>query len=64
MLGEPGVRVRVVPAVLECIWNALVVLLVLPTFDDTGSLGYLEYFVLYHPSGSTLGDCHSFPCRE
>ena len=28
-----------IPVVRECIWNALMFLLVLPTFDDTGSLG-------------------------
>ena len=40
--------------VRECIWNALVVLHGLPTFDDTGSLGYTPYRVVYHPLVSTL----------
>ena len=37
-----------VHVVHECIWNALVVLLGLPTFDDTGSLGCPPRGVAYH----------------
>ena len=38
----------------ECMWNALVVLLGLPTFDDTGSLGSHPRRVFYRPSVSAL----------
>ena len=41
LLEDQGLRDRVILLVRECIWNALVVLLGLPTFDDTDSLGYL-----------------------
>ena len=34
-------RVRVVLVSRECLWKRLAVSLVLPSFDDTGSLGYL-----------------------
>ena len=40
-LGVRGDRGRVILVVRECIKKALVVLLVLPTFEDIGSLGYL-----------------------
>ena len=54
LLAGQGVRDRVIFVVRECVWNALVVLLGLPTFGDTGSLGYLPRCVVYHLSGSTL----------
>ena len=47
-------RDRVILVVREFIWNAFVVLLVLSTFDDTGSLGYPSRRVVYRPSVSTL----------
>ena len=37
--GVRGARARVILVLHECIWNTPAVLLVLPTFDDTGSLG-------------------------
>ena len=51
---DQEVRDHVILVVRECIWNALVILLDLPTFDDTGSLGYPPRCVIYHPLGSTL----------
>ena len=36
------------------IWKALVVLLLVSTFDDTNSLGYSPRRVVYHPSASIL----------
>ena len=53
-VGGQGVRIRVILFVRECIWNTVVVLLGLPTFDDTDFLGYPPRWVIYHPSGSTL----------
>ena len=47
----------------ECIWKAATVSLVIPVFDDTGSLGSPPRQVFY-PPGSTLGDCLPFPCGE
>ena len=38
-LERQGARVSAILVLRECIWNAPVVLLDLPTFDDTGSLG-------------------------
>ena len=39
LLGGQGAYAHVILVLCECIWNAPVVLLVLPAFDDTGSLG-------------------------
>ena len=47
-LGVRGDRDRVILVVRECIWNALVVLLVLITFHGTISLGYPPPNVVYH----------------
>ena len=41
MLRSLGTHSRVILVLRECIWNAPAVSLVLPTFDDTGSLGSL-----------------------
>ena len=51
-----GFRVRdcVILDLRKCIWNALLVLLGVATFEDIGSLGYLPRLVTYHPSSSTL----------
>ena len=49
-----GVHGRVILVLCECIWNARVVLLVHPNFDDTSSLGYPPRWVAYHPLSSTL----------
>ena len=62
-LGGEGARARVILVLRECIWNASAVSLVLPTFDDTGSLGSPPRQVVYVP-GSTLGDCLPFPYGE
>ena len=40
LLGGKRARARVIHVLRECIWNAPAVSLVLPVFDDTGSLGY------------------------
>ena len=50
LLGGQGTHACVILVLWECIWNAPVVLLVLPAFDDTGSLGSLPRQVVY-PSG-------------
>ena len=39
LLGDQGARTRVVLVLLECIWIAPLVSLVLPAFDDTGPMG-------------------------
>ena len=63
--GQGG-NARVIFVLHECIWNAPAVLLVLPAFDDTGSLGSPPCQVVYLPwfNGSTLGDWLTFPCGE
>ena len=53
-LGVRGVRGRVIQVVGECISNTLVVLLGLPSFDDTGSLDCPPRKVVYQTSVSTL----------
>ena len=40
LLGDQGVRGRVILVIRECFLNSLVVHLVLPMFDVTGSLGF------------------------
>ena len=47
----------------ECIWNAPTVSLVVPAFDDTGSLGSPPRHAVY-PPGSTLSESLLFPCGE
>ena len=39
LLKGEGARDRIILILHECIWNAPVVSLVLPAFEDTGSLG-------------------------
>ena len=39
LLGGQVARARDILVLRECIWNALVVSLVLPTFDNKGFLG-------------------------
>ena len=51
-----GARARVILVLGECIWNVPAVSLVLPAFDDTGSLGFPPPQVVY-PTGFTLVDC-------
>ena len=58
-LGVQEVRGSITLGIRECIRNALGFFLVIPTFDDTGSLGYPSRRMVYRPSVSTLGD--SFP---
>ena len=60
--GSQGSRARVIPVLLERIWDAPAVSFVLPTFDDTDSLGFPRRWVAY-PPGSTLSDCLLFPCE-
>ena len=48
-LGGQGARARANLVLCECIWNALVVSLFLPTFDITGSLGSPPRHVVYPP---------------
>ena len=47
------VRARVL-VLRECIWNASTVSLVIPAFDDTGSLGSTPRRVLYPPGFMVL----------
>ena len=63
LLGVKGDCARVILVLRECIWNAPAVSLVLPAYDDTGSLGFPRRQALYSP-GSALGDWLPFPCRE
>ena len=55
-----GTRAGVIFVLRECIWNAPLLSLVLPAFDNTGSLGSLPCRVIY-PLGSTLGGCLLLP---
>ena len=48
-MGSQGTRGRVILVLRECIWNAPAVPLVLPTFDDTVSLGSPPRHVVYPP---------------
>ena len=54
---------RVILVLSECIWNAFVVSLALPAFDDIDSLGFPPCRVVY-PPGFTLSDCLPFPYGE
>ena len=47
MLIGHGGRAHVILVLRECIWNAPAVSLVLPAFDDTGSLGSPPRQVVY-----------------
>ena len=58
-----GACARVILVLLECIWNVPADSLVLPAFDDAGSLGSPPLQVVY-PLSSTLGDRLPFPCGE
>ena len=49
LLGAQGGRVRVIPVLRKCIWNAPAESLILPTFDNAGSLGSLQRQVVYSP---------------
>ena len=46
-LGRQDDRARVILVLHECIWDAPTVSLVLPAFDDTGSLGFPPCWVSY-----------------
>ena len=67
LLGIQGPRARVILVLRECMWNVPEVSIVLPAFNDTGSLVYPPRQVIY-PPGSTLGDglpflfTTTFPC--
>ena len=62
MLGGQGARARLILVLRKYIWNAPALSLVLPTFDDTGSLNSPPRRVVYLP-GSTLGECLPLPFR-
>ena len=53
LLGGQGANARVILILYECIWNEPAVSLVLPAFDDTGSLDSPPRQVVYSP-GSML----------
>ena len=59
LLGAQEVRVRVILVLHECILNAFVVHLVLPTFDVTNSLGFPPRLVAYQ-LGSILETASRF----
>ena len=63
-MGCLGACCCVILAMCECIWNVVVNLLVLPTFDDTGSLDYTLHKVIYHPSASILVTASHFLTRN
>ena len=64
-MGLLGARGHVILVLRECIWNELVVPLVLPIFDDTGSLDYPPHRVAYHPSASTrVNTSHSLAMKH
>ena len=48
LLGSQGVYACVILILSECIWDAPVILLVLPAFDNTGSLGSPPHQVVTH----------------
>ena len=54
MLGRLGSRARLILVLRECIWNVAAALLVLPTFDDTDSLGSFPRQVIYPPGCMVL----------
>ena len=54
MVGESGARALVILVLRECVWNVLVVLFDLPTFNDTGPPGYPPRMRVYCPSVLTL----------
>ena len=60
--GIQGARYRVI-ILRECIWNAPAVSLVLPAFDDTGSLGFPPRRMGLSPVFN-VDDCLLFPCGE
>ena len=49
ILGGSRGYARVILILRECIWNAPLVSLFLPTFDDTGSMGSPPRQVVYPP---------------
>ena len=63
IVGGQGARARANLVLRECIWNAPVDSLLLPAFEDTGSLSSPPRPVVY-PPGSNLDNCLPFPCRE
>ena len=54
IVGGSLVLTAVILVLRECIWSALVGLLGLPTFGDTGSLSYQSHWMAYSPLDSTL----------
>ena len=49
LLEGQGFRALVILVLRECIWNAPAVSLILPAFDDTGSMGSPPHQVIYPP---------------
>ena len=62
-VGGQEASVCFILVLLEYIWNLSAVSLVLPAFDDTGSVGNPPCRVVYH-HGSTLGDSLPFHCNK
>ena len=48
-VGGYGIHTRVILVLREYIWNTPTVSFVIPTIDDTGSLGSLPRQVVYPP---------------
>ena len=63
LLGVQGPRAHVIFVLRECIWTAPLVSLLLPAFNDTGSLGYPQFRLVY-PIGFGPGDFLPFPCGK
>ena len=63
LLGGEGAHARAILVLCEYIWKVPAVSLVLPAYDDTGSLGFLRRQVVY-TTGSTLVDSPSFLTGE
>ena len=47
--GGEGARALIILVLHECTWNAAAVSLVLPAFDDTGSIGSPPHHMVYPP---------------
>ena len=63
LLGMSGARAHVILVLRECILNATAVSFVLPTSEESGSLGFSLRRVI-HLLGFILGECLPFPYGE
>ena len=61
VVGGSRGRARVILVLCECIWNVPTVSLVLPPFDDTGSLGSPPHQVVY-PAGFMVSPWATASC--